>query len=214
MTQYRPAAPFRAEAKAPPPAVAPNAESPESSGRIVNRLQDPTDARARPRRIVTVADMKGREQEQPGVSSSAAGAAGRPSAPAATPYSKERHPEEGHSEGRQPEAGGSPRSPTPNELRQYIVGLLARQPATSRQRLLLDLLLEDLKGAPVAPGQVPLPTRLTVIMAHRLGYSVETIAEQVFGDSSQKTRRRAEEILAKGVDFELLERLFELAARA
>jgi hypothetical protein len=94
------------------------------------------------------------------------------------------------------------------------VGLLERHPATSRQRLLLDLLLEDLGEAPVAPGRVPLPIRLTVIMAHRLGYSVEATAQQVFGDGSQKARRSVEEILAKGVDFELLERLFELAERA
>ena len=170
--------------------------------RVPAEPQEPP--QARPRRIVTIADLKGHQQQSSEPSTAASEATGAPSALTGTRWSEDGRSEE----------AGSPRPATPDELREYVVGLLERHPATSRQRLLLDLLLEDLGEAPVAPGRVPLPIRLTVIMAHRLGYSVEATAQQVFGDGSQKARRSVEEILAKGVDFELLERLFELAERA
>jgi hypothetical protein len=100
------------------------------------------------------------------------------------------------------------------EWRQHISKLLERQTAANRQRILLDLLLADVETAPPERNAVDLPTRLTVVMAHRLGYAIDAIARQVFGESTRTTRRRTEAIVGQDLDFSLLEKLLSLAERA
>lgn len=213
--QYRPPALYRGEAKSPesparrevfaqPPARREVAEDVPPAPQVPPPAPAEPD-RPRLRRIVTVSDLKG--HKEPSVEAA-------PEATAAPAESKGGAAEIRAAAGPTSSTASKQEAPTEAELRRYITGVLERQPRASRQRLLLDLLLDDLAESPVDPGQVALSTRLTVIMAHRLGYSVEAIAEQVFGDSSRQMQRRTESVLAKGVDFELLEQLLELTDRS
>jgi hypothetical protein len=209
MTRYRPT-PTRVDATAkeredaPPPSSRPDAPPPSSRPEVeAARAPAPSaePVRPRPRRIVTIADIKGRE----------------PPPEEASPESAPAKPGASGRGGTRSYTGLEPSAPVPKtraEWRLHITKLLEKQTPANRQRILLDLLIADMESAPPERNAVDLPTRLTVVMAHRLGYPIDAIARQVFGESTRTTRRRTEAIVGQGLDFALLEKLLSLTERA
>ena len=209
MTRYRPPTRVVAGAtqdeEAPPPSSRPQAEQAPAPPPPAGPAPPTEPVRPRPRRIVTIADLKGRET--PSAEDDAASEAGRTLGRGGA----RRRGEVDSSAEPQPSV---PMPKTRAEWRQYISKLLERQSPANRQRILLDLLLADMETARPEKNAVDLPTRLTVVMAHRLGYAIDAIARQVFGESNRTTRRRAEAIVGQGIDFALLEKLLSLAEHA
>jgi hypothetical protein len=161
-------------------------------------------APVRKRRIVTIADLPGHK-----ATSEAAGDGApldKQEDKAASPSSRE----------------GARRSDAPvtalpaktrAELRVYLTELLSNQPVRERQRLLLELLLDELKASPVTYKYADLRTRLAVLSGQKLGCSTAAIAERVFGENSKRTRSRVEALLADGVDLDIVDQLLALTAK-
>jgi hypothetical protein len=165
----------------------------------VTPASEPEAVPVRKRRIVTIADLPGRNPPAPSEASSLE----RQNEKAANATGRERAPTQ-----------ASPLPPkTRAELRAYLSELLSNQPVRERQRLLLELLLDDLKAAPVTYKYADLRTRLAVVSGQKLGCSTAVIAERVFGENSKRARSRVEALLADGVDLAIVDQLLALTAK-
>jgi hypothetical protein len=160
---------------------------------------EPEGAPVRKRRIVTIADLPGRKP----VAEDEGSLRDTENAKIASATGRGRS-----------ETQASPLPPkTRAELRAYLSELLSNQPVRERQRLVLELLLDDLKAAPVTYKYADLRTRLAVVSGQKLGCSTSVIAERVFGENSKRTRSRVEALLADGVDLSIVDQLLALTAK-
>ncbi|MBN1606416.1 MAG: hypothetical protein JW940_07265 [Polyangiaceae bacterium] len=197
-----PASPHAAEAVPGTTAAIPPSSAVPSRGEpsvAASSATEPEAVPVRKRRIVTIADLPGRRPP----TESEGSLPDRQNAKVASATERDRA-----------ETPASPLPPkTRAELRVYLSELLSNQPVRERQRLLLELLLDDLRAAPVTYKYADLRTRLAVVSGQKLGCSTAVIAERVFGENSKRTRSRVEALLADGVDVSIVDQLLALTAK-
>lgn len=148
----------------------------------------------RVRRIVTIADMRGKAEE--------------PEAPARSEQPLHRIP---------PGVSFDPKSvrrrvPAPvaespeERVREALVGCAPQE----RPRVLLGILLEELENLPTAREAARLSDRVVAVAAAKLKIPVSAIARALFGEDTRQSRGQVESLVEEGVELATLERLYPL----